>query len=247
MDPDRRSTGTRASQVARYSPGPELIDGWLQSHADGAVKLAPAAAPPSGWLERAELEWVTSHGECRQQVAWFGRAAKAPGKHRATAVLAGADDAEDPQFATLVGTPNVPCAVADEPARYLFDPNAAVLAAGLLGELATKYGLSTLGRGGAYLTGDETVADALVAPLAVHACLPLREELVNKHLAAHGVGRVEIKKRGVAVDPNKFWRQLRLRGNNDAVLVLTRIGRREVAIVAQRSASAGVSEATRGG
>ena len=234
IDPDRRATGSRASQVARYSPGPELIDRWIASHADGAVKLAPAAASPSDWLDRAELEWISSHGECRQQVAWFGRAASAPGRRRATAVLASAHQAEDSQFATLVGTPNLPCAVADEPAGYLFDPNAAVLAAGLLGALAIKHGLSTLGPGGAYLTGDPSVADDLLSPLAVHACLPLRQDLVNKHLAAHGVGRVEIKKRGVAVDPNKFWRQLRLRGEKEAVLVLTRIGRREVAIVAQR-------------
>jgi hypothetical protein len=58
---------------------------------------------------------------------------------------------------------------------------------------------------------------------------------------------VEIKKRGVPVDPNKFWRQLKLRGSKDAVLVLTRIGRREVAIVARRVPRQGVSEATRNG
>jgi hypothetical protein len=242
IDPDRRATGSRASQVARYSPGPELIDRWLASHADGAVKLAPAAASPSHWVASAELEWISSHGECRQQVAWFGRAATAPGNRRATAVLTDGDDAAAPQHVTLVGTPNVTCQVADEPAGYLFDPDAAVLAAGLLGALAAKHELSTLGPGGAYLTGDKPVDDALVSPLVVHACLPLRQDLINKHLAAHGVGRVEIKKRGVPVDPNKFWRQLKLRGDNDAVLVLTRIGRREVALVAKRAAAAGVSE-----
>jgi hypothetical protein len=235
LDPDRRATGTRASQVARYSPGPELIDRWLASHADGAVKLAPAATSPSHWVPCCELEWISSHGECRQQVAWFGCAATAPGKRRATAVLAGNDDAKVPQFATLVGTYYEACPVADEPAGYLFDPNAAVLGAGLLGALAAMHNLSTLGPGGAYLIGDKLVDDALVSPLVVHACLPLRQDVVNKYLAAHSVGRVEIKKRGVAVDPNKYWRQLRLRGDNEAVLVLTRIARREVAIVAQRA------------
>jgi hypothetical protein len=48
------------------------------------------------------------------------------------------------------------------------------------------------------------------------------------------VGRVEIKKRGVAVDPDKLRRTLKLRGDNEATLILTRIGKRETAIVAER-------------
>jgi hypothetical protein len=247
VDPDRRASGVRASQVARYSPGPALIDRWLASHADGALKLAPAADVPAHWRERAELEWISSYGECRQQVAWFGRTATAPGKRRATTVRMVDEGDAAPAIATMVGTPRLPCENAHYPSNYLFDPNPAVLASDLLGELAAAHGLRTLGAGGAYLTGEAPVADDLLSPLAVDACLPLRAEVISRHLASHGVGRVEIKKRGVPVDPNKFWRQLKLRGSKDAVLVLTRIGRREVAIVARRVPRQGVSEATRNG
>ena len=43
-----------------------------------------------------------------------------------------------------------------------------------------------------------------------------------------------LQKRGVTVDPEKFRRDLKLRGDDAATLILTRIGKRQVAIVARR-------------
>lgn len=69
----------------------------------------------------------------------------------------------------------------------------------------------------------------------MHDCLPLRAPAVAQHLAARRVGRVEIKKRGVTVDPEKFRRDLKLRGDRQATVILTRIGKRQVAIIAERA------------
>ena len=46
--------------------------------------------------------------------------------------------------------------------------------------------------------------------------------------------RLEIKKRGVDVDPAQFRRKLELRGDAEATLILTRIGAKRVAILADR-------------
>jgi hypothetical protein len=62
----------------------------------------------------------------------------------------------------------------------------------------------------------------------------LRAATVAGYLAARGVGTVEIKKRGVTLDPEEFRRNLKLHGDNAATVVLTRIGKRQVAIIAQR-------------
>jgi hypothetical protein len=230
--------------VELYSPGPELIERWLADHPRGAVKLAPAAAPPPTWAERAELEWVSSHGECRQLVAWFGGLATAPGQRRATAILTGDDLNAPPHTATIVGTPGVPADSSEAPGKYLFDPDPAVLAAELLGALARQHDLHTLGAGGAYLTGDSLAADPLLSSFVVVDCLALRVGEVARHLAARGVGRLEIKKRGVATDPEAFRRRLKLRGTGEATLILTRIARREVAIIANRMPAATSLEAS---
>jgi hypothetical protein len=118
----------------------------------------------------------------------------------------------------------------------LYDPDPAVLAAHLLGQLAVDEGLASLGAGAAYLTGDRAIEHPLLQTLVVEDCLPLRGAAVAQHLAARGVGRVEIKKRGVTIDPEKFRHELKLRGDREATVVLTRIGKRQVAIIAERAA-----------
>jgi len=237
LDPDRRAAGQRTARVELYSPGPALVDRWSADNPDGAVKLAPAADPPQAWRTHGELEWISSRGECRQLVVWFGRLARQPGQRRATKILSTGVQA------TCIGAAHLPCNVAEMPGQFLFDPDPAVLAAGLLGQLASQYGLCTLGAGGAYLSGTAPLDEPLLAPFEVLDCVPLRVGDVARRLSARQVGQLEIKKRGVAIDPEALRRRLKLRGQAAATLILTRVGRRELAVIAQRAPTPGLNEA----
>ncbi|BBO33523.1 THUMP-like domain-containing protein [Lacipirellula parvula] len=231
VDPDRRADGRRSTTLEHHSPGPEVIDRWRAAAPDGAVKLSPASTPPEDWEREGELEWITSQRECRQLVAWFGQLALSPGERRATIVLGNS------QSASFVGEGEIDCVAANEPLRYLYDPDPSLVAAHLLGAIAEHHSLESLGAGGVYLTGDEPIADPLLAGFAVEEVFPLRVSAVASWLSARGVGRLEVKKRGVTVDPEKFRRDLKLRGDDAATLILTRIGKRQVAIVARRLAT----------
>jgi hypothetical protein len=57
---------------------------------------------------------------------------------------------------------------------------------------------------------------------------------LTKALRQRGIGRLEIKKRGVDVDPAALRTRLKLSGSESATLFLTRIGARRVAILADR-------------
>lgn len=236
VDPDRRPSGQRSTAVDYLSPGPDLLDRWLAAAPHGAVKLAPATVAPDDWAIRGELEWIASDRECRQQMAWFGRLATTPGQRRATVIARGraAPTDADIALATVVGTADRPCNSTTAPAAFIYDPDPAVLAARLLGELACQRELRTLGAGGAYLTGDHRVDDPLLTGFAVQDCLPLRPAIIADYLQARRVGRVEIKKRGVDAAPEALRKKLRLRGDAAATVILTRIGRKEVAIIARR-------------
>jgi hypothetical protein len=236
VDPDRRVGGTRSTTLERHSPPPEVIDRWLNSSPNGAVKLAPASSPPEAWENEAELEWITNGRECRQQVVWFGSLATSTGIRRATRLIsAGLGGSVAGSF---IGQPNVNCVAAQTPRRFLYDPDPAVLAAKLLGELANNLAIATLGIGGAYLTGDTQIAHPLLQSFALIEAMPLRAANVAQALAHRGIGRVEIKKRGVTTDPETFRRQLKLRGDNQATVILTRIAKREVALICERLPSA---------
>jgi hypothetical protein len=118
--------------------------------------------------------------------------------------------------------------------NYIFDVDPAVLAAHLKGTLAAECNLSALGQGSTYLTGSAPIRDAALDCFQVHEVLPLRIGSLAKHLRERNIGRLEIKKRGVDVDPDRLRRELKLRGNNSATLLITSIAGRPAAILAQR-------------
>jgi hypothetical protein len=57
---------------------------------------------------------------------------------------------------------------------------------------------------------------------------------INQVLKKHAIGTLEIKKRGMDVDPAAFRKKLRLDGDEAATLILTRVGDRRMAVLADR-------------
>ena len=77
-----------------------------------------------------------------------------------------------------------------------------------------------------------------VASFRVREVLPAEPKALAKALRERGIGRLEIKKRGVDVDPAALRTKLKLRGDESATLFITRIGAKRVAILADRVAGA---------
>jgi hypothetical protein len=64
--------------------------------------------------------------------------------------------------------------------------------------------------------------------------LPADERQLRRALAARGIGTLEIKKRGVDVDPAALRTRLKLRGDASATIVLTREEGRHVVLLVER-------------
>jgi hypothetical protein len=229
IDPDRRSTGRRTTRVDLHEPATGAIDRLLVSNANAAVKLAPAAQLPDDWPRRAELEWISRGRECRQLVAWFGELAREPGRRRATVL---GDGAGPPR--SILGSADLAPPDTKEIGRYLFEPDAAVLAADLGSTLAAEHALTGISAGIAYWTGDAPVTDRALACFEVLEVLPFRLKPLAALLRGRNIGQLEIKKRGVAIDPSDLRRQLRLKGDQAATLLLAPIAKRVTAVLARR-------------
>jgi hypothetical protein len=227
IDPDRRPHGRRTTRAELYEPGPELIDALLAAQPSGAVKLAPAAELPPSWQDLAEQEWISRQGVCRQLVAWFGSLTSMPGSRRATVL-------GHFSVRTLVGQADERVPTAPEIGRYVFEPDAAVLAARLQAVLAAEQGLTAIAPQVAYWTGDRPIADALLAGFAVQDVLPYDVRRVKAYLRERGVGRLEVKQRGTGLEPATVQRQLRVSGDATATLLLARRKGKVTAIVAER-------------
>lgn len=228
LDPDRRPAEGRIAQPEFGEPGLEAIERLLHRNPRGAIKLAPAAIVPEAWRREAELEWISEEGECKQQVAWCGNLAHAPGQRAATALRSrGAPT-------TFTGQPDQLAAVARRLERFLYEPDPAVLAAGLGGALAAQQGLAAIAPNVAYFTADHPVHDPLLAAFEVQDVLPLDRKRMKAWLRERGMGRVEIKKRGVEIDVPRLREELRVAGEHTATLLIAPLASGVTAIVARR-------------
>ena len=126
----------------------------------------------------------------------------------------------------------------DEPARplgaFLHEPDGAVIRARLIGDVARSLDAGMLDEHIAYLTSDAALTSPFVASFRVREVLPPEPKALAKALRERGIGRLEIKKRGVDVDPAALRTKLKLRGDESATLFITRIGTKRVAILADR-------------
>ena len=57
---------------------------------------------------------------------------------------------------------------------------------------------------------------------------------LSRALRERGIGVLEIKKRGVDVDPAKLRTSLKLRGDDAATLIVTRVSSRRLTLLADR-------------
>jgi len=232
IDPDRRPQGRRTTQTALHEPGPATIAALLAHAPAGAVKLAPAAEFDEPWWLEAELEWIASRGECRQLVAWFGPLARHAGRRVATIVSTSG------LARTLIESDCEPASIAANIGRYVCEPDPAVLAAELLDTLASEHGLERVAARVAYLTGDHAPDEPALDAFEVLEVFPCDLKRLKVAARARGWGRVEVKKRGVELDPAHVAKQLRGPGKNTGTVILTPTERGVVAVLARRVAKA---------
>ncbi|HEY4308502.1 MAG TPA: class I SAM-dependent methyltransferase [Pirellulales bacterium] len=229
IDPDRRPEGRRTTRVDLHEPGPEVIDRLRRKCGAGSIKLAPAATLPDAWPAEAELEWISRGGECRQLVCWFGSLARDVGRRRASII-----DPRAAEVRSITGAGDEHPPKADALGQYLYEPDAAVLAAELTADLAAEHDLAAITYGIGYLTGDRVLADPALAGFAIHEVLPLDRRRLRAVMRERRIGRLEIKKRGVDIDIEKLRQELKLSGDHSATLVLLPRDGHPTAIVAER-------------
>lgn len=240
LDPARRTAGhsdTHRVGPADYSP-PLDFALRLGERLPAGVKLSPAfdreALP-----EHAEAQWVSSGRDVTELVLWLGDVRR-PGVRRAALVLGPNGAAELTAAADSEDVPPGPLG------GYLHEPDGSVLRARLLGDLARATGTHPVGPGIAYLTGAVPLASPFVTGFAIDAVLPFDRLGLRKELRARGIGRLEIKKRGVDLDPATFRTFLGLSGDEEATLIVTRTTERRVALLCHRVLPAEAGEAAPG-
>lgn len=225
LDPARRDGATRLKHPGDWSPSLDFAFGVAERLPTG-IKLGPGIDRDL-IPETAEAQWISADHEVVELGLWFGplaregvrRAALVLGDHGAAEMVAAADSAD---------------ADAGALGEFLYEPDGAVIRARLIGDLARELGGWMLDPTIAYITADAATATPFAAGFRVLEDFPLDKRTLRRALAARGIGTLEIKKRGVDIDPQVFRTELNLAGEASATLVLTRIGGKRRALLAER-------------
>ncbi|HET6561521.1 MAG TPA: class I SAM-dependent methyltransferase [Marmoricola sp.] len=218
-DPARRTARGRVFDVDAYAPPWSFVESLLTGTA--CVKVAPGI-PHDRVPSEVEAEWVSFRGDVKEAVLWSPVLATT--ERRATLV-------HPAGLATLTAEDDPGPAPARPVGRYLLEPDGAVIRAGLVTAVAARVEGWLVDENIAYLSCDTVPTSSYARAFEVLEELPFHEKQLRAALRSRGVGRLTIKKRGVAVVPEQLRKRLALRGDAEATVVLTRVAGRGTALL----------------
>lgn len=218
-DPSRRPGGLRVTQPGRYEPPL----GALRERAGNlpiGVKCSPAIAhgdiPPD-----AEAEFISLNGELKETVLWFGALKTAD---RRASIL--------PEGLSMV--PGEGRAPVRPPGGYLLDPDPAVARAGCVDTLAQELDAWRIDSTISYLSSNIPIHTPWAQTLTVLDCVPFNLKRIKALIRERGWHAEEVRKRGVTLDVDATRKALKNEGGAPVILVVTRLGGKTWALIAQR-------------
>lgn len=229
-DPARRTrAGSRVFNPASYTPDLDTLLALEQQVPELGLKVGPGV-PHQLLPSHTHAQWVSVDGAVVEAGLWFGKLAP-QGSGRSALVMSGEDshhlfqagDADAP----LSQTPHGPLA------RYLYEPDGAVIRAGVVNQVAQLVDGHLLDPTIAYITTDTLHHTPFATGYRVLDSLPFHIKKLRSYLREREIGKLTIKKRGVGVVPEELRTQLSLRGQNHVVIFVTRIAGSKQVVVAQ--------------
>jgi protein-L-isoaspartate O-methyltransferase len=210
VDPARRSGRGRTFDPQAYSPPLSWALTAARTVPHAAVKVAPGI-PHDAVPADAEAEWVSDRGDVKEAALWFGTA---PGTVRATLLPGGAG------LAVAAPLPDPPVRPVG---RYLYEPDGAVIRAHLVAAVAEEVGGGLIDPTIAYVTADRPHPTPFATAYEIGDALPFGLKRLKALLRERGVGRLTVKKRGFAMEPEELRRRVRPQGPHEATVFLTRV------------------------
>lgn len=230
LDPARRTGRGRTWRVEDFTPSWTLVTDHLAGDRFCCVKLGPGLPkeliPPG-----VAASWVSHGGDVVEASLWNRWE---PGFSAVVFPRVGsAADVAEP-VVVRSGTERRDLPVADVGA-WVIEPDNAVIRAGLVSEIGPGHDMWLLDPHLAYLSCDEPLpATPLADRFRVLDVVAYDVRTLRHHVRARRIGTLEIKVRGIDVDPADLRRRLRPAGPERATLILSRTPRGAVAVVAER-------------
>jgi THUMP domain-like len=231
FDPARRELGTgREKATRKFDPNsfsPNFT--WVLEQAakrPTGIKVGPGH-PHEAIPEGVEAQWVSVGGDLVELSLWFGKLAR-PGIARSALLVKG-----DQRFEITSPETEQPSAEVRHLGAYLYEPDNAVVRSHLISVLANELNLGIISPEIAYLTGDQEISSPWLRGFKVLETMTFDRKKLKARLHELGVGVLEIKKRGSDVVPEVLRKELQLKGERAATLIITRVGDSHRALICE--------------
>ncbi|MFJ6453712.1 SAM-dependent methyltransferase [Paenarthrobacter sp. NPDC091669] len=238
LDPARRTTSTSGTKriwdPEAFSPPLSFVEKLAATGRAIGVKMGPGIphdSVPSG----CEAQWVSVGGDVTEVTLWFNAVAR-PGVRRAALVIGSQGAAEITSGEDFDAGP----AAAVGPVEgFLYEPDGAVIRAGLVADIAERLGGHLVDEHIAYICAPELHDTPFARAYKVLEVMPYNVKALKAWVKSNGITVLDIKKRGTAVTPEELRKQLlpakptKGKDAKTATLVLTRIGEERVAVVVE--------------
>jgi hypothetical protein len=237
LDPARRTTSTSGTRrlwdPEEFSPPLSFVESLAESGLAVGVKMGPGmpheSVPPG-----CEAQWVSVAGDVTEVCLWFN-GVRRPGVRRAALLLGPEGAAEITSGEEFGAGPEAPVGPVE---GYLYEPDGAVIRAGLVADVALRLSGHLVDEHIAYICAPELLDTPFARAYRVLEVMPYNVKALKTWVKANDIGILDIKKRGTSVTPEELRRQLlpggktagKAAGKKTATLVLTRIGEDRVAI-----------------
>ncbi len=226
-DPARRTARGRTFNPDDYTPPLSTVLGLGEEIPSLGVKVAPGI-PYEALPANSETQWISVDGQVLEAGIWLGLVAENPGRNalvirgEKVGAIKGSDVANEP---VTYMTPR-------SLGSYIYEPDGAVIRSGALGTLGKELQAAPVSEGIAYLSGDQEHHTIFATAFEVVDVVSLKQ--VKSYLRARDVGRLEVLKRGIDVDPDRFRKSMSLKGTSSATVILTRLMGKHSALIVRR-------------
>jgi hypothetical protein len=231
FDPARRELDGKGERAARkfdpsqFSPNFDWVLEQARTKPTG-IKLGPGH-PHEAIAQDAEAQWLSIDGDLVELALWFGEV-KRPKVARAATVV------------NSTGRHEIVSDVFEsEPAKvgaiknFIYEPDNAVVRSHLIADLARQVDATLISKEIAYLTSDSEIDSPMMRGFRVIDEMAFDRKKLKAYLRDRNIGTLEIKKRGVDVVPEQLRKELNLKGEIAATLILTRVGDDHRALLAE--------------
>jgi hypothetical protein len=219
VDPDRRAGKGRSVSLKDASPDITAHLTMMLAKAETLlVKASPALDPTEAARQLpglTEYRVVSVDGEVKEVLLFVGRSLVEQPARVAT-VIRGETISEFRELSEKAGV-----WTGDQPA-YIFEPDPAIIRAGLVSDIAAKHGLMHANYGSVYLLGSEPQETFPGRSYRIDTILPANFRTVKDWCKQQSITKANIARRDFPEDPDTIRKALKLKDGGDHYLFFTK-------------------------